>query len=451
MKIDPTIFKAYDIRGIYPKNINEEIAYKIAQGYANYCRPKGKVLVGRDVRIHSQKLQEAVINGLSDAGVNVCDVGLITTDMYYFGVGFYNFSGGIQVTASHNPPEWNGFKMVRENVAPITQETGINQIKRFVETNKKIRRKMGQVEKKDLTDDYLLYVLKWLEGVKISPLKVVINPNFGYAGIIFEKLVHKGKLPIELIKLNCEPDGTFPKGRPDPFVPENRPEFVQLVKKSNSDLGIAWDADADRVFFCTEGGVFVEPYYINTLFIKIMLKKYPKQKIIYDPRYTWALRDSILENGGIPVVCRVGHSFIKEKMRSENAVFAGESSGHTYYRDFWYADSGMIPVMQILRILSLTKKKLSDLIFPIMKKYHISGEINSEVRDKEKVIKNLSELYTDGKQDQLDGLTVEYENFRFNVRPSNTEPLLRLNIEGKSKEIVNRKKEEILSVIRNFS
>jgi len=448
MDIDPSIFKAYDIRGIYPTSLNPEIAYKIAQGYVKYVQPKGEVLVGRDVRIHSEELAKSVIEGLLDAGLNVVDVGLITTDMYYFGVGHYSLAGGIQVTASHNPPEWHGVKMVRQEVAPITLEGGINQIKEFVSSDEKIEGEKGTLRTLDISDDYADYVLGWLKGISLKSMKVVYNPNFGYAGKIFEKIVKKGNLPLELIPLNNEPDGTFPKGRPDPFVPENRTEFIELVKSTGADLGITWDADADRVFFCADGGVFVEPYYSNTLLIKKMLEKYPGEKIIYDPRYTWALIDAIKEGGGTPVVCRVGHSFIKEKMRQENAVFAAESSGHTYYRDYWYADSGMIPAMQILGLLTQSGKKLSELVLPVMGKYFISGEINTEVADKDAVTKKLSEKYSDGKQDTLDGLTVEYADYRFNVRPSNTESLLRLNVEAKSKEVMEQKRDEILAVIR---
>lgn len=449
MSVDPSIFKAYDIRGIYPSSLNNDIAYKIAQGYAKYVEPKGEILVGQDVRIHSGDLKKAVIEGLTDAGVNVVDVGLITTDMYYFGVGQLKFSGGIQVTASHNPPEWHGVKMVREKVIPITEEGGINQIKEFVESAATLSASKGKVRTLDISDDYADYVLTWLEGKKLSPMKVVYNPNFGFAGKIFEKIVKKGNLPLTIIPLNSEPDGNFPKGRPDPFIPENRPEFTQLVASSGANLGITWDADADRVFFCADGGVFVEPYYLNTLLIKKMLQKYPGEKIIYDPRYTWALIDAIKANGGVPITCRVGHSFIKEAMRKENAVFAAESSGHTYYRDYWYADSGMIPAMQVLGLLSQTGQKLSNLVSPVMNKYFISGEINNEVVDKDLVIKNLAEKYKDGKQDTLDGLTVEYSDFRFNVRPSNTEPLLRLNLEAKSKEVMEVKRDEILAIIRS--
>ncbi len=450
VNIDPSIFKAYDIRGIYPESINEEIAYKVAQGYFNFVKPEGEIVVGRDVRIHSPEIQKAVIQGLTDAGANVVDIGLITTDMSYFAVGKFGYGGAIQATASHNPPEWHGIKMIREKVIPLNLEEGIKQIQEFVTKGEKITAsKKGSVSKRDVEDDYCDYILGWLTTKEIRPLRVVINGNFGYAGKIFEKIVQRGKLPLDLVKLDCEPNGNFPKGRPDPFIPERRTEFIELVKSSGADLGIAWDADGDRVFFCAEGGLFVEPYYLNTVLIKQMLKKYPKQKIIYDPRYTWALLDAIKKNEGKPVISKVGHSYIKEAMRKEDALFATESSGHTYYRDYWYADCGMIPPMQVLEFLTDNKVKLSDVVKPVMEKYFISGEINSDVDDKKGKMEEISERYKDGKQSRLDGISVEYKDYRFVVRPSNTESLLRLTLEAKSKKLMETKRDEVLEVIRS--
>ena len=391
MTIDPSIFKAYDIRGIYPENITPELAYKIGQAYAEFIKPKGEVVVGNDVRLHSEELKMKVAEGLMDSGVDVVDIGLISTDMYYFAVGKYGFAGGIQSSASHNPPEFHGFKMIREKVIPLTFEDGIIQIRDLIEKDAFIKSNIkGKIRSLNIDDDYVDYILSWLKIKDIKPFKVVINPNFGYAGVMFRKIVERGGLPIEIIGLNDKPDGTFPKGRPDPFIPENRVEISELVKSSAADFGIAWDADADRVFFCADGGLFAEPYYLNTVLIKQMLKKYPAEKIIYDPRYTWALIDAIKENGGEPVISKVGHSYIKEKMREVNALYATESSGHTYFRDFWYADNGMIPVMQILEFLSENDVKLSDVIKPVMNKYFISGEINTEVTDKEGKMEEIS-------------------------------------------------------------
>lgn len=451
MIIDPSIFKAYDIRGIYPTQINEDIAYKIGQAYAEIIKPEGEILVGHDVRIHSQDLKKRIIEGLVDAGINVLDVGWMSTDMLYFGVGHYKTAGGIQVTASHNPPEWHGAKMVRENVIPVTFEEGITQIKDFIIQSKEIKAdKKGSYRKVDtIVDDYCNYILSWIDTSKIKPLNVVYNPNFGFAGKIFERIVELGKLPLTLIPLNAEPDGTFPKGRPDPFVPENRGEFIELVKSRGANLGIAWDGDADRVFFCADGGLFVEPYFLNTILIKQMLLKNPGEKVIYDPRYTWALIDAIKESGGTPTICRVGHSYIKEKMRAENALFATESSGHTYYRDYWYADCGMIPPMQVLEFISENDIKLSDAVRPVMAKYFISGEINSDVADKEGKMSEIAQKYSDANISKLDGVVVEYQDFRFCVRPSNTEPLLRLTLEAKNEKLMEEKRDEVLTIIRS--
>ena len=321
MNLDTSIFKGYDVRGIYPETINEEIAYSIGFAYATLFKPEKEVLVGHDVRIHSEKLKQEIIRGLTDAGADVVDVGWMSTDMLYFGVGKYETDGGIAVTASHNPPEWHGAKMVKKGVVAMTLESGIGDIRDFIVNNDIIpSNSKGKVrEYKDILDDYAKYILTWINPETIKPFKVVINPNFGFGGIIFKKIVELGKLPITLVELNSEPNGKFPKGRPDPFIPENRVEFSELVKSSGADLGITWDADSDRVFFCADGGLFVVPYYLNTVLIESMLKKYNGEKIIYDIRYTWGLIDTIKENGGTPVLCRVGHSYIKEKMREEDS------------------------------------------------------------------------------------------------------------------------------------
>jgi phosphomannomutase len=445
-----SIFRAYDIRGIYPKDINEDIAYKIGQGYVDYAKPKGEVLVGMDVRLHSEALKKSLIEGITDAGVDVVDVGLMTTDMLYFGVGYYKLEGGIQSTASHNPPEWHGFKMVEKGPTPTTIEHGIGQVRDFVQAGKKIvSEKKGSVRKTDIWEDYCKYILTWIDPKIVKPMTVAVNPNFGLGGKVFEKIIEKGNLPLKLIKLNFEPDGHFPKGRPDPFIPENRVELSELVKSSKADFGIAWDADSDRVFFCADGGLFLEPYYLNTVLIKQMLTKFPHEEVVYDPRYTWALIEAIKKNGGTPVISKVGHSYIKERLREVDALYGTESSGHTYYRDYWYSDCGMIPPMQILEFLGNNNIKLSEAVASVMKKYFISGEINSDVTNKEGKMEEIAKKYSDGKISRLDGVAVEYSNYRFCVRPSNTENLLRLTLEAKSEKLMEEKRDEVLAIIRS--
>ena len=444
------IFKSYDIRGIYPDEINDDLAYKIGQAYAKVVKPGGKIAVGYDVRPCSEKMKESLIKGLMNAGIDVVEIGLCSTEMLYFAVGNYKLAGGIQVTASHNTKEWGGMKMVREEAKPLAGESGIYEIRDLIIADKeKVESgKKGVVEKKDVLADYARFCLGFVDAKAIKPIRLVFNPNFGFQGEILKKIVEIGELPLTLIGLNDTPDGTFPKGQPDPFKPENRPEFVELVKTSQADFGVAWDADADRVFFCTKTGKFIEPYYLNALLIKSMLKKYPGNKIVYDPRYTWALIDSAKVNGGEAVISRVGHSFIKEKMREVDAVFCGESSGHIYFKNFWYADSGMIPLLLVLELIS-KGGDLDDLLKPYFEKYFISGEINNEVENGEEKIAFLKERYADGKISELDGLSVEYNrDWRFNVRPSNTEPLLRLNVEAKNKELMEEKRDELLKIIR---
>ncbi len=451
-KFDPSIFKAYDIRGIYPEQIDEDIAYAMGQGYASVIKPTKPVAVGYDVRIHSEELKECVIRGLNDAGIDVVDIGLISTEMYYFAVGNYGYGGGIQVTASHNPAEWHGAKMVKEGAAPISGETGLEQIRDFVASGEKITaEKKGTTIKKDIMDEFCRYALTWVDASKIKPLKLVHNPNFGFEGKVLNKIVEMGNLPLDLVPLNAEPDGNFPKGRPDPFVPENRTETIELIKKENADLGVAWDADADRVFFFRETGDFIDSYFTNTLLIKYMLEKNPNSKIVYDPRYTWALIDATKDAGGTPVLERVGHSFIKARMREEDAVFSGESSGHTYYRDFWYADSGIIPLLQILEIMSKENKSMSELLEKTLSEYFITGEINFTTKKAAEIMAEAEKKYSDSEINKIDGVSCEYSDWRFNLRSSNTEPLLRLNLEAKSKEQLDAKKMEVIGFIESFA
>lgn len=450
-----SIFKAYDIRGVWPDQINAADGYAIGSAYVEVIKPQKPVVVGYDVRIHSKELAQEVIRGLNDSGIDVIAIGLCSTEMMYFAVGSLGAGGGIQVTASHNPPEWHGMKLVGEGVRPISNETGLNEIKSQIQNpnfqinlKSKIPKKKGKVTTKNILNDYIDFAIEWIDRAAIKPFTVVYNPNFGFEGKLFEALVARTKLPLQIIPLNAEPDGTFPKGRPDPFVPENRPEFVALVKSTGADLGVAWDADADRVFFCAEDGTFLEPYYTNLLLIEQIFTKHPGGKIVYDPRTVWATLDIIKQFGGKPVPSRVGHSFIKTVMREHNAAFSGEASGHTYFRDFWYADTGIIPLLLVLELLSKSGKKLSDLVGPYLNQYPISGEINSTVSDTNTILKTLETKYHDAILDHSDGLTIEYKDWRANIRASNTEPLLRLNVEAKNHALMEKMRDELLGLIR---
>lgn len=447
---NPAIFKAYDIRGVYPTDINDDLAYQIGQGYAEIIKPAGKVAVGMDVRLSSPAMKAKVIEGLTDAGIDVVDIGLISTEMLYFAVGHYELAGGITVTASHNPKEYGGMKLVKEKAAPISNENGILEIRDFCTSGKKITaEKKGTVETKDTMEDFAKFILGFVDPKMIKKTKLTINPNFGFEGEVLKEVIKAGNLPIEVVGINDTPDGNFPKGRPDPFLPENRPEFIETVKSSSSDLGVAWDADADRVFFCTGSGVFVEPYFTNAAMIAHMLKKFPASTIIYDPRYTWALIDSAEANGGKAVMYRVGHSFIKAAMRKENAIFSGESSGHTYFRDFWFADSGLIPLLVVLEMLGQEGKSLDEILAPYFAKYFISGEYNSTVENAKDIMDKIESTYSDAEINKIDGLCIEYTDWRASIRTSNTEPLMRLNVEAKSKEKMEEKRDELLALIRS--
>ena len=447
--MDPKIFKAYDVRGIYPEELDEETYYQTGLAYAKLLKPK-TVAVGKDVRPNGESLKKELIRGLTESGVNVIDIENISTDMLYFAVGHYGYDGGITVTASHNPAEYNGMKMVKKDAVPLFGENGMFEIRDMVQAglSKPEGVTTGQIETKNIWDDYVDFILKFINPKNIKPIKIAFNANFGYGGKVFERIIQRENLPIELIPLNFEPDGSFPKGRPDPFVPENRTEFIELCKNSEADFGVALDADADRCFFCDGSGEFFEPYFSTTILIENLLKKNPESKIIYDVRYTWALIEAVKNNGGTPLICRVGHSYIKDMMRKENAIFCGESSGHYYFKDFFYCDNGMIPALLILEEISTRGQGLSEILKPYTSKYFVSGEYNTEVESVEDKLKELKKKYNDGKISELDKLSVEYEDWRFNVRPSNTEPLLRLNLEAKSQSLMEKKRDELLKIIK---
>jgi len=450
VKINPKIFKAYDIRGIYPQDLDEEVVYLIVQAYAKFINAK-KVVVAKDVRESGPVLKNSAIKALTDMGVDVIDIGTVSTEVMYWASATMDVDGGFTISASHNPREWNGLNMTRAGAVPISSEAGLMEIKELAMKGEKVELeddKKGSVEEKNILDEYIDYVLSYVDVSKIKSFKIVANPNFGMQGKIFERLVERVKLPIEIVPLNFEPDGSFPKGHPNPLLDENRTETVELVKKEGADLGVSWDADGDRCFFVDDKGRFIEGYFTTAILAGELLEKNPGEKVIIDTRLRWASIDKAEEKGGEVVVSRAGMTLIAGRMAKEGALFAGELSAHYYFRKNWNRDNGIIPLLIVLEMLSVKDKKMSEVVQPYFDKYFISGEINLEVEDKEGVIKKLEEKYKDGESDFIDGLSVEYDDWRFNIRLSNTEDLVRLNVEAKNQKLVDEKKEEILKIIK---
>lgn len=444
------IFKAYDIRGIYPTDLDEEAFYQIALAYASLLKPKN-VAVGMDARLSSPSLKEKVVQGFLDSGVNVIEVGEVTTDMIYFAVGAYDYSGGIIVSASHNPREYNGMKMVREKAAAISSDTGLFDIRDALKEGKIVKPspvKPGTREKKDILDDYIKKVLTFIDKSSIRPFKFVANGNFGYVGKSVRKIVEE--LGLTMIPLNFEPDGSFPKGPPDPMLPGNRSETEALIKSSDADFGVTWDADADRVMFFDEKGEFIHGVYTTAFLAKILLEKYGSNNtIIFDPRVIWPIQRVVNEMGGTPVIYKSGHAFMKEKMRSLNALFAGELSAHYYFRDMFYADNGIIPFLLVMEYISKSGKKLSEIIEPFMEGHYMTGELNYEVKSIPDILEKVKQRYQkDGEENFIDGYSLESKEWRFNIRPSNTQPLLRLNVEAKNPELLEKIKNELLEIIK---
>ena len=442
MKI--SCFKAYDVRGRLPDELNEDIAYLIGRGYAEFVKPK-RVVIGRDIRLSSAQLRDAVARGLSDSGVDVYDIGLCGTEGVYFATFHERMDGGIMVTASHNPPDYNGIKFVRERAKPISSDTGLVQIREFAE-KEAFSKPARQGAKQDLETGgaYLEHLLGYVERAKLKPLKIVVNAGNGGAGLIIDQL--ERYLPFEFIKLFNQPDGTFPNGVPNPMLEENRAPTIDAILKNKADLGIAWDGDYDRCFFFDERGRFIEGYYIVGLLASVFLKRERGAKIVHDPRLTWNTLDIVNALGGKPVLCKSGHAFIKEKMRTEDAAYGGEMSAHHYFREFAYADSGMIPWLLVTQTVCESGKPLSALVDERMRLFPASGEINRHLKDGRAAIKRIEQEYgAEARQvDYTDGLSIEFDDWRFNLRTSNTEPLVRLNVESRGDEALMRAKTEEL-------
>jgi len=441
-------FKAYDIRGKVPSELNAELAYNVAVGFAKLT-DAGKVVIGHDIRKSSDAISDSIRKGLNDHGVDVVDIGLCGTEMIYYATPAYEADGGIMITASHNPPEYNGMKFVGKGSVPIGYDSGLNEIEKMILSNDLETHNFepGDVEHDNVMSGFINHLNNFYDVKKIKPFKVVVNAGNGCAGIVLDAI--EPELPIKMIKLFNEPDSDFPNGVPNPLLPENRKPTIDAVIGNHAELGVAWDGDFDRCFFFDEKGNFIEGYYIVGLLAKSILRTNPGAKIVHDPRLVWNTIDIVKKSGGEAVVSKSGHAFIKQKMREVNAVYGGEMSAHHYFRDNAYSDSGMIPFLLVMQLMSEENKPLSTLVEEMIEAYPCSGEINSEIENPKAKLDEVEKKYSDGKTDHLDGLSVEYDNWRFNLRMSNTEPIIRLNVESRGdRKLMEEKTEELLKVIR---
>ena len=444
-----TCFKAYDVRGRVPDQLNEDIAYRIGRAYAEFLKPR-KVVVGYDIRLSSPDICAALSRGLQDSGVDVSSIGLCGTEEIYFATAHLKMDGGIAVTASHNPKDYNGMKFVREQSRPISSDTGLKDIQALAERNEfAAPARQGGFEEIDISEDYVKHLLSYVDMKKLKRLKIVSNPGNGGAGRVIDLL--EPHLPFRFVKVFHEPDGHFPNGVPNPLLEENRQPTIDAIHSGGADCGIAWDGDFDRCFLFDEKGGFIEGYYIVGLLAEAFLKKNPGAKIVHDPRLIWNTQAIVKEYGGKAVQCKSGHAFIKEKMRSEDAVYGGEMSAHHYFRGFSYADSGMIPWLLVAELICESGKPLSQLVEERIAEFPASGEINREVDDARAVMDQVQKQYESHARsvDFTDGLSMEFENWRFNLRMSNTEPVIRLNVETRGdKALMQEKTREVLALIK---
>lgn len=450
MELKSTAFKAYDIRGKFPDEVNEELAYRIGRVFPTLFNAK-KVAVGHDIRLSGPAIQKALELGLTEMGCEVIDIGQCGTEMIYFTTAHLNLDGGIMITASHNPKEYNGLKLVRKEARPISADTGLKDIEAKVMaadlgTPAAVPGKIIEV---DIMKDYIDHLMTYINPKVLKPLKIVLNSGNGAAGPIVDEL--EKRLPFKFVKVHNNPDGNFPNGVPNPILHENRDATASVVRAEKADLGVAFDGDFDRCFIFDETGEMIEGYYIVGFLAQAFLKKFPGAKIIYDPRLTWNTIELVKEAGGVPVMCKSGHAFIKDKMRQEDAVYGGEMSAHNYFREFSFCDSGMITWLLVAELLSEADgKTMSELLKARMERYPISGEINSTVKDAKAVMAKIEAKYgPSGTVSKVDGLSVDYDKWRFNLRISNTEPVIRLNVETRGdKALLKEKTDELLAIIR---
>ena len=451
MNINQKIFKAYDIRGIVPEELNEQIAERVGMAFVKFLKEEGigpkTVVVSRDMRTSSPALFAALSKGIASMGVDVIDIGQSSTDMFYFACGTLNLPG-IAITASHNPKQYNGFKMIKKMPYAIGKGQGMEKIQELAMSGDlaSIGDKTGTITQKDVRKEFIKKILSFIDVSRIKPLKVAIDCGNGMAGPYIERL--KEFLPIEIIPMFFEPDGTFPNHPADPLEKANRAELEKRVVSENADLGIAFDGDVDRCFFVDDTGEFVSGDFLTAVLAERFLKKFPGGKIIYDLRASDVVPDTVNILGGRPLINRVGHAYIKRRMIEEGAVFAGEVTGHYYFKNFFNADSGLIPALLILEMISEENKKFSEILKPLREKYFISGEINSKVNDVKAILQKIETIYKAGEIEKIDGISARFADWRFNVRGSNTEPLIRLNLEAKTKEMMQGKRDEVLEVIR---
>jgi phosphomannomutase len=445
--LDPKVFKAYDVRGLYPGELDEAGAYAIGRAYVEQFGA-ARIAVGRDMRVSSPGMAEAAREGAADAGAEVLDVGLVGTEMLYFAVGSLELDGGIMVTASHNPKEYTGMKIVRAGALPVGGESGLLDVRDRALAGTWEERPRGEVHSEDIWSGFVDRVLSFVDVSSLRPLRVVVDAANGMAGTMLPPVLER--LPmLDVVRCYFEPDGSFPNHEPNPLLPENRAFIIERTKAEGADFGVAFDGDADRCFFVDDAGEFVPGDFATALLAEAVLERDPGARIIYDVRASWAVPETIEAAGGVPLVNRVGHAFIKHRMRAEDAAFGGEVSGHYYFRDFCQADSGVVPFLLMLEVVSKKGGRLSEILRPFRERYFITGELNTPVPDVESKLRELEERFgPEGTVSHLDGVSVDADDWHFNVRPSNTEPLLRLNLEARSQELMEQKRDEVVAAIR---